>query len=90
MGWDACFRSCFYPDGAFFGSRKEQEGKKCHKVHLGSVALAMKRKKCPSKGLAVVKEVTQRVSMIRPTLFVHQGTPDEGRRDMGEMMEMLG
>ena len=25
MGWDAYFRSGFHPDGAFCGSRKEQE-----------------------------------------------------------------
>ena len=60
MRWDAYFRSGFHPDGAFFGSRKEQE-RNCHKVHLGRLALAMRRKKCPSKGRAVVPEVTQRV-----------------------------
>ena len=34
MGWDAYFRSGFHPDGASFGSRKEQERKNCHKVHV--------------------------------------------------------
>jgi len=78
MGWDACFRSGFHPDGAFFGSRKEQERKICHRVQLGRVALATRRKKYPSKGRAVVTEVTERESMIRPRLCVHQGTADEG------------
>ena len=54
MGWDACFRSGFHPDGAFFGSRKEQERKNCHKVYLGRLALAMRKKKSPGDQLALL------------------------------------
>ena len=77
MGWDAYFRSGFHPDGAFFGIGKEQERKNCHKVYLGRVALAMRRKKYPSKSHAVVPEVTPRVLWSDPG-FVFQGTAGEG------------
>ena len=70
MGWDAYFRSGFHPDGAFFGSRKEQERKKCHGIHIGRLAPAMRRKKFPSKGRAVVTEVTERESRVTPRLCV--------------------
>jgi len=60
MGCDACFRSGFHPDGAFFHSRKEQEIKKnCYKVHLGRLSLATRSENCPSEYTAVLPELTQ-------------------------------
>ena len=63
MGWDAYFRSGFHPYGAFFGIGKEQERKNCHKVYLGRVALAMRRKKYLGEQLVLLLETATKKAL---------------------------
>ena len=59
------------------GKSKREGKKKNHKVQLGRWRLAIRRKKCHSKGTAVVQEVTQR-ECASAHGFVFEGTASEG------------
>ena len=57
--------------------KSKRERKKYDKVQLGRWRLAIRRKKCHSKGTAVVQEVTQRECGSAHG-FVFEGTASEG------------
>ena len=71
------------------GGKSKRERKKYDKVQLGRWRLAIRRKKCHSKGTAVVQEVTQR-ECASAHGFVFQGKAGDESRDIREGTEMPG